>query len=67
MEATKADYFVKPTVEYQLKDYEAGPIPRLIKNWRTQVPAFLSKAAGTWRYVPAKEESYWSFVYISFP
>ena len=31
VEAIKADYFVTPTVEFRLEDYEAGPVPRFIK------------------------------------
>ena len=32
VEAIKADYFVTPTVEFRLEDYEADPMPRLIKD-----------------------------------
>ena len=67
VEAIKADYFVTPTVDFRLEDYEAGPMPRLIKDRKARGLAPPSKAAGTWRYVPAKEETDWSFVHISFP
>ena len=42
-------------------------MPRLIKDRKARELALPSKAAGTWRYVPAKEETDWSFVHISFP
>ena len=67
VEAIKADYFVTPTVEFRLEDHEAAPMPRLVKDRKARGLAPPSKAAGTWRYVPAKEETGWSFVHISFP
>ena len=67
VEAIKVDYFVIPTVKFRLEDYEAGPMPRLIKDRKARGLAPPSKATGTWRYVPAKEETDWSFVHISIP
>ena len=34
--AIKADYFVTPTVEFRLEDYEASPMPRLVKIERLE-------------------------------
>ena len=67
MEAIKADYFVTPTVEFRYEDHEAGPMSRLIKERKAPGLVPPSKASGTWRWVPAKEETDWSFVHISFP
>ena len=67
VEAIKADYFVTPTVGFRLEDHEAGPMPRLIKEGKSRGLASPSKAGGTWRWVPAKEERDWSSVHISFP
>ena len=67
VEAIKADFFVTPTVEFRLEDYEAGPMPPLIKDRKARGLAPPSKAGGTWRWVPAEKEKDWSFVHISFP
>ena len=37
VQAIKADYFVTPTVGFRLEDYEAGPMPRLIKDRKSVV------------------------------
>ena len=42
-------------------------MPRLIKDRKARELAPPSKAAGTWRYVLAKEKTDGSFVHISFP
>ena len=47
MEAIKADYFVTPTVEFQLEDHEAVPMSRLVKDRKAQGLAPPSKAGGT--------------------
>ena len=62
-----SDYFVTPTVKFRLEDHEAGPMPRLIKERRARGLAPPRKAGCTWRWAPAKEETDWSFVHISFP
>ena len=67
VEAFKADYFAAPTVEFRLEDHKAGPMPRLIKDRKARERATCSKAGGTWRWVPAEEETDWSIVHISFP
>ena len=67
VEAIKADYFVTPTVEFRLEDYETGPMPRLIKDRKARGLAHPSKAAGAWGCVPAGGETDWGFVHISFP
>ena len=69
VEAIKAEYFVTPgsAVEFRLEDYEAGPMPRLIKDRKARELAPPSKAGCTWRWVPAEEETDWGFVHISFP
>ena len=67
VEAIKADYFVTPAVEFWLEDHEAGPMPRLVKDRNARGLAPPSKAGSTWRFVLAKGETDWSFVYISFP
>ena len=66
MEAIKADYFVTPTVEFRLEDHEAGPMPRLIKDRKARGLAPPSKADGTLRWVPAEEDTGWSFVQYIF-
>ena len=48
VEAIKADFFVTPTVEFWLEDYEAGPMPQLIKDRKARGLAPPSKAGGTW-------------------
>ena len=67
MEAIKAKYLVSPGVEYRLEDHKAGPMPRLIKNRKTRGLVSPSKVGGKWIYVPAKEETDWSFVHILSP
>ena len=67
LEAIEADYCVTPTVEFRLADYEAGPKTGLIKYRKARGLAPSRKAGGTRRWVPAKEETYWSSVHNSFP
>ena len=60
-------YVREAAAGFRLEDHEAGPMPRLIKERKSRGITSPSKAGGTWRWVPAKEERDWSFVHISFP
>ena len=66
VEAIQADYVVALTVEFRLEDHEAGPMPRLIKDRKARGLAPPSKAGGTLRWVPAEEDTGWSFVQYTF-
>ena len=69
VEAIQVEYFVTPgsAVGFWLEDYEAGRVPRLIKDRKAHGLAPPNKAGGIWRWVPVEEEIDWDFVHTPFP
>ena len=54
MEAIKANYFVIPTVEFQLEDHEAGPMPRLKEDRKARGLATPARLAAHGDGVPQR-------------